>query len=98
MASLMIRRPTGAAFRTVPTIRSPCGAPPPRAAWEPARGGDVQGRSEDSGDYEYDLAHERPDAAEQAAAHRPDARPAPAPAGRPVEYGQDMSYDEAHDF
>ena len=60
--------------------------------------GMAQGRPEDSGDYEYDLAHERPDAGQQAAAHRPDQRPAAAPSGRPVEYGQDMSYDEAHDF
>ena len=59
---------------------------------------DVQGRPQDSGDYEYDLAHERPDRGVQAAAHRPDQRPAAAPSSRPVEYGQDMSYDEAHDF
>jgi hypothetical protein len=61
-------------------------------------GGIVQDRPEDSGDYEYDLAHERPDRGERSAPHRADARPAPAPAGRPVELGQDMSYDEAHDF
>jgi hypothetical protein len=57
----------------------------------------VQGRPDDGGDYEYDLAHERPEAGQQAA-HRGVGRPAPAPPGRPVEYGQDMSYDEAHDF
>jgi hypothetical protein len=56
------------------------------------------GRPEEAGDYEYDLAHERPDGGEQAGAHRPDPRPAAPPSGRPVEYGQDMSYDEAHDF
>jgi hypothetical protein len=61
-------------------------------------GGVVQDRSEDSGDYEYDLAHERPDRGEKSASHRADPRPAPAPAGRPAELGQDMSYDEAHDF
>ena len=61
-------------------------------------GGTVHGRPEDSGDYEYDLAHERPDSGAEAAVHRPDRRPAAAPAGRRVEYGQDMSYDEAHDF
>ena len=60
--------------------------------------GMVQGRPDDSGDYEYDLAHERPEAGQPSAAHRPDQRPAAAPSGRPVEYGQDMSYDEAHDF
>ena len=58
----------------------------------------VQGRPEDSGDYEYDLAHERPPSGERAAVHRPDQRPAAAPSGRPIEYGEDMSYDEAHDF
>ena len=57
----------------------------------------VQGRPDDSGDYEYDLAHERP-TGQQSVAHRPDERPAPGPAGRQVELDGDMSYDEAHDF
>jgi hypothetical protein len=61
-------------------------------------GGIVQNPPEDSGDYEYDLAHERPDRGEKSASHRADVRPAPAPAGRTVEFGEDMSYDEAHDF
>jgi hypothetical protein len=57
----------------------------------------VQGRPEDPEDYEYDLAHEQP-AGQQAVAHRPDERPAQAPAGRRVDLDGDMSYDEAHDF
>ena len=57
----------------------------------------MQQRPEDlSGDYEYDLAHERTGGA--AAVQRRDERPGPAPEHRPVEFGQDMSYDEAHDF
>jgi hypothetical protein len=58
----------------------------------------VQQRPEDlSGDYEYDLAHER--TGDRTAA--PDVRtehPGPAPAHRPLEPGQDMGYDLAHDF
>jgi hypothetical protein len=59
----------------------------------------VQQRPEDvSGDYEYDLAHEETSGPRTAhEAPRPE-RPGPAPAHRPVEFGQDMSYDEAHDF
>jgi hypothetical protein len=58
----------------------------------------MQERPEGSGDYAYDLAHERPDRGEKSASHGADPRPAPSPAGRPVEGGDDMSYDEAHDF
>jgi hypothetical protein len=58
----------------------------------------VQDRPDASGDYEYDLVHEQPGRGEKSASHRADAPPAPAPAGRPLEDGEDMSYDEAHDF
>ena len=58
----------------------------------------MEQRPEDlSGDYEYDLAHERTGNRPPA----PDVRrehPGPPPAHRPLEPGQDMSYDEAHDF
>lgn len=49
-----------------------------------------------SGDYEYDMAHERPTGSP--AAHRRDQRAGPAPAAGQFELDQDMSYDEAHDF
>jgi hypothetical protein len=51
-----------------------------------------------SGDYEYDLAHDGTGGGAGVPAHRPDERAGPAPAHRPVELDQDMSYDEAHDF
>jgi hypothetical protein len=56
----------------------------------------ASGRPEEAGDYEYDLAHERPEGAAPAPRH--DERPGRAPEHRPVEFDQDMSYDEAHDF
>jgi hypothetical protein len=57
----------------------------------------VQQRPEDSsGDYEYDLVHVA--VVGGSPVHRPDERAAPAPATRPRELDQDMSYDEAHDF
>jgi hypothetical protein len=65
----------------------------------PAQGGLVHQRREDvSGDYEYDLAHEQTGGPGTASAERRGDRPGLAPAGREVEFDQDMSYDEAHDF
>ena len=50
-----------------------------------------------SGDYEYDLAHEqampRRSVEKTAGPHRQHP-----PAGRAVAYESDMGYDEAHDF
>jgi hypothetical protein len=58
----------------------------------------VQQRPEDlSGDYEYDLAHERAGRG-HGPGERDRERAGPAPAHREVEPDQDMSYDEAHDF
>jgi hypothetical protein len=55
-----------------------------------------------SGDYGYDLAHEdrahEPAVAAKGPHERPGEHPGPAPAARQVEFDQDMSYDEAHDF
>ena len=51
-----------------------------------------------SGDYEYDLAHEEAGARVEATEDRPSDVPAAAPPRRPVEFDQDMGYDEAHDF
>jgi hypothetical protein len=50
---------------------------------------------EPSGDYEYDLAHDRPGRGSEV--HRAAEHVIPPPA-RPVEPDGDMSYDEAHDF
>jgi hypothetical protein len=65
----------------------------------PVQGGLVQQRPEDlSGDYEYDLAHERTGGRGKGPGERDRERAGPAPAHREVEPDQDMSYDEAHDF
>jgi hypothetical protein len=58
----------------------------------------MQRPDELSGDYAYDLAHERDPAARRAQEVPPAERPGPPPTGRQVELDQDMSYDEAHDF
>ena len=50
-----------------------------------------------SGDYEYDLAHEQATPGRPAEGTTSPHRQHP-PAGRRVEYDTDMSYDEAHDF
>ena len=58
----------------------------------------MQQRPEDqSGDYEYDLAHQTGHRGRAPEAGRAE-RPGPAPAPRKIELDQDMSYDEAHDF
>jgi hypothetical protein len=58
----------------------------------------VHQRPEDvPGDYEYDLAHEQRGRGEAPEKRRTE-HPGPAPVGREVEYDQDMSYDQAHDF
>jgi hypothetical protein len=58
----------------------------------------VQQRPEDSsGDYAYDLVHERGVDRGRTPDERGE-RSGPAPAHRQVELDQDMSYDEAHDF
>jgi hypothetical protein len=54
------------------------------------------------GDYGYDLAHEELGGA-KAPDVAPDVRPSPEhvgtpPTGGPVERGDDLGYDEAHDF
>jgi hypothetical protein len=62
-------------------------------------GGLVQQRPENqSGDYAYDLVHEQLGDRGRTPEEWPGGRSGPAPAHRPVELDQDMSYDEAHDF
>jgi hypothetical protein len=50
-----------------------------------------------SGDYEYDLAHEQTIQGRSAEAAASPHRQHP-PTGRPVGLDSDMSYDESHDF